>query len=168
MIDGEPWFHATDACHILGLNTNGGTTQHTSKLDAGERRRLTKGLLPQTPSDRAFVGSAGIVVAVSESGLYKLIMRSDKPEAQAFQNWITKVVLPSIRKTGGYLLNEHALALLRSRGIARPPNGRTVQQFLCRPWLYSRCWSSCTRRLARQPYEMEKRRRLPKSLEWHQ
>ncbi|WP_461160394.1 BRO-N domain-containing protein [Sphingobium sp. TomMM35A] len=39
--------------------------------------------------------------AVSESGLYKLIMRSDKPEAMEFQSWVAKVVLPSIRKTGG-------------------------------------------------------------------
>lgn len=34
---------------------------------------------------------------VSESGLYKLLMRSDKPEARAFQDWVTKVVLPAIR-----------------------------------------------------------------------
>jgi hypothetical protein len=47
-------------------------------------------------------------VFVSESGLYKLIMRSDKPEAKVFQNWVTKEVLPSVRKTGGYLLNEQA------------------------------------------------------------
>ena len=37
-------------------------------------------------------------------------MRSDKPEAKDFQNWVTKEVLPSIRKTGGYLLNEEARA----------------------------------------------------------
>lgn len=45
---------------------------------------------------------------VSESGLYKLIMRSDKPEARKFQDWVTREVLPAIRKTGGYLLNEEA------------------------------------------------------------
>ncbi|HBT68496.1 MAG TPA: hypothetical protein DEB63_09970 [Agrobacterium sp.] len=44
---------------------------------------------------------------VSESGLYKLIMRSDKPEARKFQDWVTRDV-PAIRKTGGYLLNEEA------------------------------------------------------------
>lgn len=48
---------------------------------------------------------------VSESGLYKLIMRSEKSEAKEFQNWVTKEVLPSIRKTGGYLLNEAARAV---------------------------------------------------------
>jgi anti-repressor protein len=40
---------------------------------------------------------------VSESVLYKLILRSDKPEAQAFQNWIAQEVLPTIRATGGYI-----------------------------------------------------------------
>lgn len=45
---------------------------------------------------------------VSESGLYKLIMRSDKATARPFQDWVTKEVLPSIRRTGGYLLNEAA------------------------------------------------------------
>ena len=41
---------------------------------------------------------------ISESGLYKLIMRSDKPQAREFQDWVTKEVLPSIRKTGSYSL----------------------------------------------------------------
>lgn len=40
---------------------------------------------------------------VSESGLYKLIMWSDKPQAKAFQDWVTKVVLPAIRKDGAGL-----------------------------------------------------------------
>ncbi len=43
---------------------------------------------------------------ISESGLYKLVMRSDKPEVREFQNWVTKVVLPAIRKDGGYIHGE--------------------------------------------------------------
>ncbi len=43
------------------------------------------------------------MVIVSESGLYKLILRSRKPEAVAFQDWVTGEVLPSIRKDGGYI-----------------------------------------------------------------
>lgn len=46
------------------------------------------------------------VRTLNEAGLYKLIMRSDKPEAQAFQNWIASEVLPSIRKTGMYITPE--------------------------------------------------------------
>jgi hypothetical protein len=49
------------------------------------------------------------VKLVSESGLYKLIMRSDKPEAREFQNWVTKVVLPAIRKDGMYVKDEEKI-----------------------------------------------------------
>ena len=41
---------------------------------------------------------------ICESGLYKMIMRSDKPEAEPFQDWVTRQVLPSIRNTGSYSL----------------------------------------------------------------
>jgi prophage antirepressor-like protein len=57
-------------------------------------------------------GSAPTVV--SESGLYKLVMRSDKPEAREFQNWVTREVLPSIRKDGVRLTGQSAARSLRS------------------------------------------------------
>lgn len=47
---------------------------------------------------------------ISESGLYKLINRSDKPQAKPFQDWVNKVVLPAIRKDGGYILGEEKVA----------------------------------------------------------
>lgn len=50
------------------------------------------------------------VSIISESGLYKLIMRSDKPEARAFQDWVTRIVLPAIRKDGGYIVGEEKVA----------------------------------------------------------
>jgi len=43
---------------------------------------------------------------LSESGLYKLIMRSDKPTARPFQDWVTRDVLPAIRKDGAYIMGE--------------------------------------------------------------
>ena len=43
---------------------------------------------------------------VSEPGLYKLIMRSDRPEARKFSDWVTSVVLPAIRKDGAYVMGE--------------------------------------------------------------
>ena len=43
---------------------------------------------------------------VSESGLYKLIMRSDKPIARYFQDWVTREVLPAVRKDGAYIMGE--------------------------------------------------------------
>jgi phage regulator Rha-like protein len=48
---------------------------------------------------------------VSESGLYKVLMRSDKPEAKAFQDWVTRDVLPAIRKDGAYVMGDMTNAL---------------------------------------------------------
>lgn len=68
-------------------------------LGESEKRRFTRKELPQL-----FCGSrVPSLNLVSESGLYKLVMRSDKPEAKDFQNW---VVLPAIRKDGGYIHGE--------------------------------------------------------------
>ncbi|MFN3582808.1 Bro-N domain-containing protein [Phenylobacterium sp.] len=58
-------------------------------------------------SSLLFTGTAGRLRILSESGLYKLVMRSDKKEALVFQDWVTREVLPSIRKTGGYQLADH-------------------------------------------------------------
>ncbi|MBB3175603.1 prophage antirepressor-like protein [Endobacter medicaginis] len=51
------------------------------------------------------------VSLISESGLYKLVMRSDKREARLFQDWVTRVVLPTIRQTGAYVVGEEKLTL---------------------------------------------------------
>jgi len=48
----------------------------------------------------------GKVTIISESGLYKLVMRSDKPQAKQFQDWVTREVLPAIRKDGAYIMGE--------------------------------------------------------------
>ncbi|WP_417702493.1 Bro-N domain-containing protein [Pseudophaeobacter sp.] len=45
-------------------------------------------------------------IAPPERGLYKLVMHSDKPEAKAFQDWVTREVLPAIRKDGAYVMGE--------------------------------------------------------------
>ena len=49
---------------------------------------------------------ARFVSLISESGLYKLIMRSDEPEGRAFQDWVTRLVLPAIRKDGAFVMGE--------------------------------------------------------------
>ena len=51
-----------------------------------------------------FTYRVAAVLLVSESGLYKLITRSDNPEARKLQDWVTREVLPSIRKTGTYTM----------------------------------------------------------------
>lgn len=87
--DGEPWFVAKDVCDILGIEWH---RNALATLDADEKR----GVLVHT------LGGDQEVSSVSESGLYTLILRSRKPEAKAFKRWITREVLPSIRKTGLY------------------------------------------------------------------
>ena len=90
--NGEPWFVAKDVCDALGIATN-----HVKDgLDSDEVRNL-----PITEIGPKKGGKAPLVV--SEPGFYKLVMKSRKPEAKAFQRWVTHEVLPSIRKQGGYM-----------------------------------------------------------------
>lgn len=63
---------------------------------------------------------------ISESGLYKLILRSDKPQARLFQNWVTRDVLPAIRKDGAYVMGEEKEAL-RLQNEAMKPAAATTQ-----------------------------------------
>jgi prophage antirepressor-like protein len=94
-IEDQPWFVAVDAYKALGLVQWGGILD---PLDDSEK----------TMRGRTSVGMAAgrDVWLISESGLYKLVMRSDKPEARAFQDWVTREVLPSIRKNGGYIAGQ--------------------------------------------------------------
>lgn len=89
--NGEPWFVAKDACDILGIDTN----HLREALDDDEITNLRNSEVWNQP------GRAPLII--SEPGLYKLIMRSRKPEAKEFQRWVTHEVLPQIRKTGGYI-----------------------------------------------------------------
>ncbi len=84
----NPWWVAKDVCAVLGI-TN--PSDAIKNFDSSDKASFNLGL-PGSPPN-----------FVSESGLYKLIMRSDKPQARVFQNWVTQEVLPSIRKTGTYI-----------------------------------------------------------------
>lgn len=79
-IDGEPWFVAKDVCDALSMSN---PTESLRPLGADERAKTN-------------LGQKGLhcVNVISESGLYKLITRSDKPEAKPFQEWVTRDVLP--------------------------------------------------------------------------
>ena len=93
--NGELWFIAKDVCNILG-HTN--PTMATNNLDDDE-----KGLRKVS----TFKGEQ-LLLAVTESGLYALIIRSNKPNAKKFRKWITSEVLPQIRKTGRYAINNQS------------------------------------------------------------
>lgn len=92
--NGEPWFVAKDVCNILGIDTN----HLREALDDDEITNLRNSEVWNQP------GRAPLII--SEPGLYKLIMRSRKPEAKEFQRWVTHEVLPSIRNHGAYMTQQ--------------------------------------------------------------
>jgi prophage antirepressor-like protein len=95
-MNGEPWFVLKDVCVVLGLGT---VSKVADRLDADE-----KGMNQiHTP------GGMQDVTVINESGLYNVILRSDKPEAKPFRKWVTSEVLPSIRKNGGYIAGQEQL-----------------------------------------------------------
>lgn len=97
--DGEPRWVASDIAKVLEYSEASAMTRH---LDADE-----KGLsIVQT------LGGDQEVTTITESGLYSAILRSRKPEAREFKRWVTREVLPSIRKRGGYLTPEATEAAL--------------------------------------------------------
>jgi prophage antirepressor-like protein len=91
----QPWFVAADISRCLGWSA-GTLGNNFANLAADE-----KGVeVIDTP------GGPQRLRLVAESGLYKLIMRSDKHETRAFQDWVTRDVLPAIRKDGMYVAGE--------------------------------------------------------------
>lgn len=92
MIDAEPWFSGSDVLHVL-YGKSGGISHVYNSLGADEKRKVKRVHLGMPPGRDMMV--------LSESGLYRLVMRSDKPEAKEFQDNVAKVILPAIRKDGG-------------------------------------------------------------------
>ena len=91
-IDGKPWFVLSDLCSVLNLTT---PAKVVSRLEDG---------MSSTHPIPDSLGRIQHVTIVNESGMYRVVLRSDKPEALALQAWITDEVLPSIREKGSYSL----------------------------------------------------------------
>lgn len=99
-IDGEPWWVLTDVCTAIGLADAG---QAARRVEPDDIRKVL--FSEVTPGLRDAPGGPVAdfyVNAVNESGLYDLIFVSRKPEAKRFKKWVTKEVLPEIRRTGAY------------------------------------------------------------------
>lgn len=121
--DGEPWFVAKDICDILGIQN---TSDAVRNLDDDE-----------LVSEKAISGGqVREMLCVSESGLYALVMRSNKLQAKAFRKWVTSEVLPAIRKTGQYTVTatnmiseeftSRAFAALRSIAVTAGLEGNAA------------------------------------------
>ncbi|WP_302826146.1 phage antirepressor KilAC domain-containing protein [Anaerofustis stercorihominis] len=91
LMNNDIYFCLKDVCEALSI-TN--ATMVANRLDADEVTKLDLG------------GKVGSTNFVNESGLYSVILRSDKPNAQKFRKWVTSEILPSIRKHGAYMTDE--------------------------------------------------------------
>ncbi|HBS47462.1 MAG TPA: phage repressor protein/antirepressor Ant [Paenibacillus sp.] len=100
VIDGQPWFVAKDVCDVLEISNN---RDALNRLDEDEKDVVSTDTL----------GGMQNVSVVNEPGLYSLILGSRKPEAKQFKRWITHKVIPSIRKTGGYMIPQTMPETLR-------------------------------------------------------
>lgn len=96
--DGEPWFVLRDVCGVLALGT---PARVAERLDGDE--------VSQTHIIDS-IGREQETTIINESGLYHVILRSDKPEAKPFRRWVTSEVLPSIRRSGGYIAGQESMA----------------------------------------------------------
>lgn len=89
MRNGEPWFCLVDVCRVLGITNHKNVFARLDNDEKGVHEMDT-------------LGGKQKMSIINESGLYNVILRSDKPEAKPFRKWVTGTVLPSIRKTGSY------------------------------------------------------------------
>ena len=94
----EPWFVAADVCRALEAKN---ARDAVARLDDDEKNTVVL-----TDGNR---GNPNVTV-VSEPGLYALVLSSRKPEAKEFKRWITHDVIPSIRKSGGYIAGQEDMS----------------------------------------------------------
>jgi prophage antirepressor-like protein len=111
-INNEPWWVLADVCKVLEI---GNSRMVASRLDKDELMsvKLTSGRQKRE------------MTVINESGLYAVILRSDKPQAKPFRKWITSEVIPSIRKHGAYMTPQ---AL--TQALSTPENLITLLQTL--------------------------------------
>jgi len=102
-IKGEPWFVLRDVCNILDISK---TYDVIKRLDSDEHQKAESRLNRDSRSNEP-------ITIINESGLYSVILRSDKPNARAFRKWVTSEVLPSIRKTGKYEITDAGKKAMR-------------------------------------------------------
>lgn len=96
----QPYWVLKDVCDVLELSN---PTVVANRLEDDERAKFN-------------LGRQGEATVITESGLYAVILRSDKPNAKAFRKWVTSEVLPAIRKNGAYLTDEKAYDITHNPG----------------------------------------------------
>ena len=101
--NGEPWFVGNDVCNALDIKEPHRAIQSLDDDEKSIRHNMTV-----RNSEFDFnIPNRGLTI-ISESGLYSLVLRSRKPEAKVFKRWVTHEVLPAIRRTGKYAVQNSA------------------------------------------------------------
>ena len=101
IISGATWFVLKDVCDILGITHIKDTVNRLDSDEVGQTEVIDS------------LGRKQLAYIVNESGLYNVILRSDKPEAKPFRKWVTSEVLPSVRTTGVYMTGNAADRILQ-------------------------------------------------------
>ncbi|WP_333873084.1 BRO family protein [Methylobacter sp.] len=97
---GEPWFIAKDVCDILG---------YANSRDAVKKSCRSVGV-----ANSYVPGLSNTYTLIDEGNLYRLIIKSNKPESEPFESWVCDEVLPSVRKTGSYGVADETKRLVQS------------------------------------------------------
>ena len=116
--NGETWWVLKDICKLLSIENHKNITKRLEEDEVGTFE------LPHPQSKEKKLE----MLCVNESGLYSVILRSDKPEAKAFRRWITHEVLPEIHRTGEY--NAISTEILEDSSLTAA--SKTIFLYLCR------------------------------------
>lgn len=116
--NGETWWVLKDICKLLSIENHKNIAKRLEQDEVGTFE------LPHPQSQDKKLE----MLCVNESGLYSVILRSDKPEAKTFRRWITHEVLPEIHRTGGY--NAINAQILEDSGLTAA--AKTIFMYLCR------------------------------------
>lgn len=126
-IDGEPWFVGKDVAAALGYqNPNEAIQDHVDDEDKLNSKTLLK-LNSKSPG--LDLGQRGNWL-INESGVYALIFGSKLESAKRFKHWVTKEVLPSIRKTGAYSVPKRVIPLMAKQTVAKAQETREEMKAL--------------------------------------
>ena len=116
--NGERWWVVNDICKLLSIENHKNITKRLEEDEVGTFE------LPHPQSKEKKLE----MLCVNESGLYSVILRSDKPEAKAFRRWITHEILPEIHRTGEY--NAISTEILEDSSLTAA--SKTIFLYLCR------------------------------------
>jgi len=139
---GNPWFVAKDVCDILGLENITNALVKIPEKHLGLIRLMSGGQFREMKT-------------VDEPGLYRLILRSDKPQSEPFMEWVTPEVLPQIRKTGSYTASPS-----HKKFCSRCGNKKPFSEFnknYGKPDGYNYSCKECSNEAARLRYETRRR-----------